>query len=309
MHDRSRPLIPPGLALFTAVVAMSFAGPLVRFTDAPPLAIASWRLVISVGIVAAALLLSRRGAPAARLGRADVVRTGIAGVLLAAHFWSWITSLAYTSVASSVVLVSTQPIFVALLSAVTLRERPDRRQWVGIGLAVAGAVVIGAGDFGRGPNPALGDALAVAGAVFGSGYFVIGRSLRPRLGLWAYTGVVYGVAAVALVAAALGTSTPLTGYAASDWLVFVLLAAGPMMLGHTGVNYALRFIPAYVANLAVLAEAVGATLLAWALPRIGETPPAQTLVGGAITLVGIAIGVRKRESADANSHGIPEIEG
>ncbi|MEX0979851.1 MAG: DMT family transporter, partial [Gemmatimonadota bacterium] len=115
--------------------------------------------------------------------------------------------------------------------------------------------------------------------------------LRRKLDLWTYVGVVYGVAAAVLSAAILLTpAVSLTGYARADWLVFLALAAGPMMLGHTGVNYALRYIPAYIANLAVLGEPVGAILLAWLLPAIREVPPVQTLVGGALILLGIAIG-------------------
>ncbi|HEX6938418.1 MAG TPA: EamA family transporter, partial [Longimicrobiales bacterium] len=123
--------------------------------------------------------------------------------------------------------------------------------------------------------------------------YVIGRRLRRHLDLWVYTGVVYGTAAVLLTAAAaLDPAARLTGHPAADWLVFLALAAGPMMIGHTGVNYALRYLPAYLANLATLGEPIGATLIAWALPAIGETPSAQVLVGGTMIGVGIAVGLR-----------------
>ncbi len=298
----SRPAVPPALALAVAVAAVSWSGPLVRFTAAPALAIAAWRLVFSVALVGVLAAATRSAHAPARLRRGDTALVLVAGLLLAGHFWSWIASLRYTSVASSVVLVSMQPIFVGTLSAVGLRERPTPRQWIGIAVAVAGAVVIGGGDLGRGRDPLLGDGLALAGALFGSGYFVIGRRLRPRLGIWTYTGIVYGVTAATLLVAAAATATPLFGYAPSDWGVFALLALGPMMLGHTGVNYALRYVPAYVANLALLGEAVGATLLAWALPAIAERPPVQTVVGGAITLAGIALGVRTRQADGRSRH-------
>jgi drug/metabolite transporter (DMT)-like permease len=215
----------------------------------------------------------------------------VSGLCLAAHFWTWIASLSYTTVASSVVLVSTQPVFVAILSVAMLRESPTRRQWGGIGVAVMGAVVIGWGDFAGGPDPLLGDLLAVAGAVFVSMYYVIGRSLRQRLDLWSYIAVVYGVAAGALLAgSALHPGVELIGYPPTDWLVFLALAAGPMMIGHTGVNYALRYLPAYVANLALLGEPIGATLLAWWLPGIREQPTLQLLLGGGLVLLGIGLG-------------------
>lgn len=283
-----------GLVLLIAVLAMSWGGPLVRFATAPALVVAGWRVGFSALFVAA-VILGTGGLGALRaLTRRDWLLATAAGVCLAAHFWTWIASLSFTTVASSVVLVSTGPVFVALLSATLLGERPARREWAGIGVAVAGAAVIGWGDFAGGPEPLLGDALAVAGALFGSLYFVAGRTLRPRLGLWTYTGVVYGVAAAVLLGAAAALpATSLTGYPAQDWLVFLALAAGPMMIGHTGVNYALRHVRAYRANLALLGEPIGATLLAWWLPGIRERPSAQLVMGGALVLAGIALGMAR----------------
>ena len=230
-----------------------------------------------------------------RLSRREWAQAAAAGLLLAAHFWSWIASLSLTTVSSSVVLVSTQPIFVALLSTFLLHERASARQWLGIAIAVAGAVVIGWGDFGTGGNALAGDLLAIAGAVFVSGYYVIGRSLRQRLDLWLYIGIVYGMAAAAfLLLGAVHPTVALTGYPARDWVIFAALAAGPMMLGHTGVNYALRYLRAYVANLALLGEPIGATLIAWLLPAIHEVPGPQTLLGAVLILGGIALGVIRR---------------
>lgn len=214
-----------------------------------------------------------------------------AGLLLAGHFWAWVASVQMTTIASSSVLVSTQPLFVAALSIWFLGERPAKRQWVGIGVAVVGAAVIGWGDFGSGPRAFMGDALALGAGMMAAGYFTIGRSLRKKVDLWAYTALVYGAAAVPLTAAVLlSPSMPLTGYSLQNWGVFLALAAVPMMLGHTGINYALRYLPAYVANLASLGEPIGATLIAWVLPAIAETPPPQTLLGGVLILGGITLG-------------------
>lgn len=292
-----RPPLPPALVLVVAVLAMSWAGPLVRLSAAPPLAIAAWRLVLSVAFVA---LLAARGGGlrGVRLAPADWGLAVVSGLLLAGHFWSWIASLSLTTVASSVVLVSTQPIFVALLSAGLLRERAGAREWAGILVGVAGAALIGWGDFGLGADALRGDLLAVLGAVLVSGYYVIGRRLRQGLGLWTYTGIVYGIAALALLAAAaLTPGVALVGYPPREWLIFLALAAGPMMLGHTGINYALRYVRAYLANLAVLGEPVGATLIAWLLPQIREVPPVQTLLGGALILGGIALTAAGRRPA------------
>ncbi|HEX7119980.1 MAG TPA: DMT family transporter [Longimicrobiales bacterium] len=297
-RTRDRPL-PPGLVLAVAVFALGWAGPLVRFATAPALVIAAWRLLFSVAAIAIVLTARRGWGELARLDRRAWLLALASGALLALHFWSWITSLRWTSVASSVVLVNTQPVFVATLSAFALGERASRRQWLGIAVAVTGAVIIGWGDFGRGASPLIGDLLAVAGAVFAAGYYVIGRNLRQRLDLWTYIGLVYGVAAALLTAAVIFDPTAaLTGYPESDWVVFIALAAGPMMIGHTGVNYALRYLPAYVANLATLGEPVGATIIAWALPAIAERPTVQVVVGGVSIGVGIGIGLRGRRSGD-----------
>jgi drug/metabolite transporter (DMT)-like permease len=286
---------PPGFVLLAAVLAMSWGGPLVRYATAPPLAVAAWRVAFSVLFIAIVVVArGRAGATRSLTGREWALGV-TSGLFLAAHFWSWIASLSYTTVASSVVLVSTQPVFVAILSVAFLKETPLPRQWAGIAVAVVGAGVIGWGDFAGGPEPLLGDLLAVAGAAFVSIYYVIGRRLRQRLDLWSYIAVVYGVAAlVLLMGAALHPGVAVTGYPRTDWLVFLALAAGPMMIGHTGVNYALRFLPAYVANLALLGEPIGATLLAWWLPGIRERPTVQLLVGGSLVLLGIAMGTTRR---------------
>lgn len=300
-----RPALPPALVLLVGVSAMSFAGPLVRFSTAPALVISAWRLTFSVAFIALVLAFRRDAWRGVRLTRGEWLAALVSGLLLAAHFWSWIASLGLTTVSSSVVLVSTQPIFVAVLSTFVLHEPATRRQWLGIAIAVAGAVVIGWGDFALGGSALLGDLLAVAGAIFVSGYYVIGRRLRQKLDLWVYIAIVYGIAAGAfLLLGALHPGVALTGYPGRDWLIFGALAAGPMMLGHTGVNYALRYLRAYVANLALLGEPIGATLIAWLLPAIAEVPGPQTLMGAVLILGGILVavtGVARQNSRPART--------
>ena len=291
---RTRPPLPPALVLLVAVLAMSWAGPLVKFASAPAPVVSAWRLTYSVALIAVVLVLRRSGRAAFRLDSRQWLLAGVAGVLLAAHFWSWIASLRYTTVASSVVLVSMQPIFVASMSALLLHERATRRQWLGIALGCAGAIIIGVSDatgLATSGKALLGDGLALLGAVLVSGYYVIGRELRQQLDLWVYIGVVYGIAAaVMLLIVAVDPGTALTGYPPRDWWIFAALAAGPMMLGHTGVNYALRYVPAYVANLAIMGEPIGATLIAWMLPALREVPSAGMLVGAVLILTGILLG-------------------
>ncbi|HEX7239060.1 MAG TPA: DMT family transporter [Longimicrobiaceae bacterium] len=290
----ARPEVPPALVLLLSVLAISWAAPLVRFSQAPALAVSFWRLAFSVLLIAGVLTARREWGALRRLGRRDLATAAVAGVLLAGHFATWIASIGLTSVAASVLLVDTAPVFVALLSAAFLRERPGGRQWAGIALAVAGAAWIGWGDFRGGSDPLRGDLLALAGAVLVAAYYVIGRSLRARLDLWPYVMVVYGCAALTLLVALPVAGVPFTGYAPTDWAVFAGLAAGPMMIGHTGQNWALRYLPAYVVNLSLLGEPVGATLIAWLLPAIAETPPPEALAGGALILLGIVLGMARR---------------
>lgn len=284
-------VLPPGLALSGAVVAISFAGPLVRFSTADALVISAWRLIFSTAFIGLVVLARGHFRGGIRLQSREWLLGVGAGVLLAGHFWAWVASIQLTTIASSSVLVSTQPLFVAGLSVAFLRETPTPRQWLGIVVAVGGAGIIGWGDLSLGGQALLGDCLALSAGMMSAGYFTIGRSLRRRLDLWAYTGLVYGAAALVLALAVLSRpSASLTGHTMQDWMVFLALAAVPMMLGHTGINYALRYLPAYVANLASLGEPVGATLIAWLLPAIREVPPPQTLFGGVLVLMGIALG-------------------
>lgn len=285
----------PYLVLFVSVLAMSWAAPLVRFTDANPLVVSFWRLMLSLPLIGAVLTARGEWGAFRRLRRSEWAIAGAAGVLLAAHFAAWIASVGYTSVAASVALVATQPVWVALFALAALGERPRPRQWVGIGVAVVGAGVIGWGDLGGGPRPLLGDALALAGAVLVAGYYVMGRKLRQEIGVWPYVGVVYGAATLTLLLVLLAADVPIVqGHGRTDWLVFLALALGPMMIGHTGQNYALGFLPAYAVNLTLLGEPVGATALAWLLPGIAETPPAEALAGGVLILGGILLGLRRR---------------
>ncbi len=286
--------LPPGAVLVVAVLAVSWAGPLVRFTDAPALAISAWRLLLAVAVLSVIVIARGRLHEVRALDTRERWLALAGGACLAAHFWTWVASLGLTTVASSVVLVNMQPVFVVALSALFLHERPARQQAIGIAIAMAGALIIAWGDFALGTRALMGDALALAGAVFVAAYYVIGRRLRQRLDVWNYVFVVYGVAAALLVAViALHPGVQLTGYGRNDWLVFVALALGPMLIGHTGVNYALRYLPAYVANLAILGEPVGATLIAWLLPAIREVPGVQTIAGGVVLLTGILIGAMR----------------
>jgi drug/metabolite transporter (DMT)-like permease len=294
----------PLFVLILAVLATTYAGPIVRLAAAPALAIAFWRLTLVLPVTGGLAVMEGRGAwgVGRDVGSRDAPRPTshalwlmvLSGLLLAAHFWSWIASLRFTTVASSVVLVSLKPIFVWALAAVWLHEQPSRREGWGIGIAVLGATLIGIGDARLSLGALGGDVLALAGALTAAGYYVIGRRVRATVGVWTYATVVYAVAAATLLVVALARSIPLTGFAGRDWAVFGALAAGPMLLGHTGMNYALKYYRATTVNVAALGEPVGATLIAWL--GLHEAPPALALLGGAVVVAGIGVTLTSRSA-------------
>jgi drug/metabolite transporter (DMT)-like permease len=295
---RRDPRAPVVLAL--ALLGVSFSGPLVRLSGAHPLAIAAWRLGFSVLVIAAALALTGEWRQLRRVTRRELTIALGAGSMLALHFWSWNSSVALTSVAASVVLVNTQPVVVALLSMVWLREAPSRQQWIGIGIAMLGALVVALPDLATGasegrahPRALLGDFLALGGALTAAIYFVAGRRLRVTLDLWPYVGLVYGTCFVVLLLLAALTAAPLAPQPPRELAIFGALALGPMLLGHTGLNWALKHSPAYLVNLTLLGEPVGATIIAALLPGIREVPSPATLLGGAIVLTGILMTARR----------------
>ncbi len=280
--------------LAAAILGISVSGPLARLSSADALAIATWRVAIALVVVGGFLGSTGAWREYRALHRRDLALAAGAGAMLALHFWSWITSLAHTSVAASVVLVNLHPVVIVAGSALFLHERPSRMQLAGIAIAMVGAAVVALGDAGASDgaarSPLLGDLLAVVGAITVGAYYLTGRSLRQRLSLWPYVGLVYGACLVALLALSALSGATLLPQPAREWWIFAAIAAGPMLLGHTGFNWSLRYLPAYVISLALLAEPVGATILAALIPGIAELPGLWTLVGGAIAIGGLALG-------------------
>ena len=292
----------PAIVLLMAIVGISFAAPLIRLSAAHPVAIAVWRLVISLGIIGLALAVTRGWRAWRLLSRRELVLALTAGVLLALHFWSWNTSLLYTTIAASVILVNLQPAIVAALSALWLREPPSGRQWLGIAIAMAGAAAVvfagGSHDTNQTENarPLLGNTLALAGAVTAALYYLSGRRLRKKLDLVPYVTLVYAACLVALLLIAVIVNVPLLPQPPREWAIFAGLAIGPMLLGHTGMNWALGHLPAYVVNVTVLGEPVGAILLGALLPGIREVPTVGVIVGGAVVVTGILLALPRRET-------------
>lgn len=271
------------------VAAVSTSAPLIRLADAPPMAVAFYRNAFAAAaLLPFALLRHRR--ELLELGPRMTGALLLASVLLAVHFASWIPSVTLTTVAASTVLgVGSQSVWAAVGARVFLGERVRRAALAGIAVALAGVVLISGADFALSPRAFAGDLLALLGAVTAAGYLLAGRRLRQALSIATYAGVVYGVCSVLLLVAALIAGTPLTGFEPKVWLLLVLMAAGPQILGHTVFNFLLRDLDATVVAVAIMGESIGASLLALAF--FGEVPPWSAVVGGALVLAGIYLAV------------------
>ncbi len=292
----------PAGVLSLSLLGISFAGPLTRLSNADPLVVAAWRLLFSLIIVGVALILTGEWRDWRRLTLREASFAAGAGIALALHFWAWNASLHMTTIAASVTLVNMQPAFIVAISAVFLREVPTRKQLLGISIAIIGALIIAAPAWAEADETrysvVLGDLFALSAAVSGAIYYSIGRHLRHRYGLWSYVGLAYSACALTLLLATRVTHVPMSPQPPREIAIFIALAIGPMLLGHTGMNWALKYMPAYVVNLVTLGEPVGATLLGALLPGIRQIPPALTLAGGAVVLSGVYIAARGAVSSD-----------
>jgi len=280
--------------LTLGVISVSFAAIFIRLADAPPLVIAAYRLCIA-SIILAPVAWTRSRQELRRLARRDVMLAVASGAFLALHFALWVSSLSYTSVATSVVLVTITPIFVAVASYLLFRERLTRQIIAGIIVCLAGAVLIGYGNWQIGSESLFGGGLALLGALAVAGYLLIGRRLRQEMSLLSYAFLVYGSAAIMLLVAVLVRGYPVFGYSGDTYLMLVLLAVVPQLMGHMSLVWALRFVSATLVTIAVLGEPVGATILAFLI--LDEAPTWSEIVGGVLILAGIFVAFRRGGTA------------
>ena len=282
------------------VASVSVASIFIRLADTEPLTFAAYRLTLGAALVAVPTLLRAR--PQLRaLRRDDVALLVLSGSFLAAHFASWVTSLSLTSVASSVLLVTTTPVFVALASHLFLRERVSSLTAAAVALTLAGGAVLAVGGWAGEERRLLGDGLALLGAIAVAGYILAGRRARSRIDNLPYVTVVYTVAAVALLIAAAGTGAPMLGLPAETYFWIGMSALIPQAVGHTLINWSLAHASATNVTLAVRAEPVIATLLA--IVVLGEIPPWTVVPGGALVLAGVYLAIqsetrRERDASD-----------
>ena len=276
------------LLLGIAVTAVATSGPLMAATVAPALAIAFWRNALGGLVMVPAALLTAR-AELRALDRREWRLALVAGVFLALHFATWVPSLDYTSVASATALVSTQPVWVALLARAQ-GVQVSRRVWTGIGVSMVGALLLTGVDLRVSGEALVGDLLAIAGGVFAAAYITAGAAVRQSVSTTTYTALCYPTAAVLLLVACLVGRQPLTGYDGEDWLKLVAITLGAQLLGHSLFNIVLRSVSPTVISMTILLEIPGAALIAAVF--LGQRPPLLALPAAVLLLAGLALVIR-----------------
>ncbi len=270
------------------ILAVSTASIFIKLCDAPALIIATYRMVFSSLILLPYAFYKRTKG---QWGRKEIGWLTLSGFFLSLHFAFWIASLQYTSVASSVVLVTTHPIFVGIGSRLFLKERMGPYLISGIVLSVLGCAIIGYGDMALSEDALMGDGLALLGALTASGYFLVGRKMRRGQDLFSYVLPVYSTAAAVLIGFSIVFRQSFWGYSPSTYLYLLLLAVIPQLIGHTTFNWALKYLPASIVAITILGEPVGSTVLAFFILGEGLTP--LKILGGILILAGILVALKR----------------
>lgn len=277
--------------LSAGVLCVSTGSIFARIADASPLVISAYRVGLA-GVLLLPFAVALSKDEFKRLHLNDWLLGSIAGFFLALHFYTWISSLELTTVAASVVLVTTNPVWVGILSWI-MGERTNYLTVAGIGLSFCGAVIIGWGDFLSGSHSILGDILALAGALCMTSYIMLGRTLRRKVSLLPYVTICYCSAGLFLWIAVFFTGSEFTGFSASTWTVFPAMAIVPQILGHSSCNWALRYATAPMVAVSLLGEPVLSSVLAWVI--LDEYITLPTFAGAAVIMSGIFLASRGEE--------------
>jgi len=279
--------------LFLGVLSVSFAAIFIRLADAPPLVIATYRMAIA-SVILVPIASTRFRQSFSKLSKHDMLLILLSSVFIALHFWLWITSLSYTSIASSVVLVTAHPAFVVVISYFLWGERLNKLTIGGIVVALIGVVFINYGGLTFGSQAILGNLLALVAGFFMGAYLIVGRQLKTRIDILSYLAIIYACSAVILLVATIASGYNLFGYSPNTYLMLILLALVPQLIGHSCLNLAVRLMPVTLVSVAILGEPVGATLLGSFI--LNEIPTANEIAGGLLTLGGIFIVMRYNSS-------------
>lgn len=281
------------ISLIIATVAVSWAAIIIRIADADPISTAFYRMLFAT-LLFAPLAARGFGKAMKALNKFDYLLLTASGVALGFHFATWIMSLYYTTVSNSVILVATQPFFIALIEAAFWKEKISRRAVLGMLFAFAGMIVISSSDFQLGRDHIFGDFLALIGAFCAGAYLLLGRRLRQKLANRHYVFPVHLVACITLLIIIIFTRSPLTGFIPKVWLLFFLLALIPTVVGHNLYNYLLKYMKAHLVAVTILGEPIGATILAALI--FAEYPALPTYIGGLLILIGISLALARVKS-------------
>lgn len=280
------------IILAIAIMAVSMAAILVRLSDAPALIVAAYRMLFASIFL---LPISIRALKKAKLDKQVIGLAVLAGLFLAVHFATWISSLYFTSVAASVTIVATTPLWVTLFNWLFFGKAPSFMVLLGVLVAIAGGALIGFGDFGFGTAPLLGDLLALVGAVTAAAYLLLGRAIQHKgISLNAYVAIAYGSAALFLLPLPFIAGLDYFDYSPKSFAIIALLALIPQMIGHTGINYAMKHIDPTIVATIILFEPVLSTILAFLI--FAEAPTITTILGALVLLLGVAITVSAKQA-------------
>lgn len=286
------------LIVLIGVIFVSFSAIITKTSQAPALAIATYRLGFTTVLLLPSVIKNKR-TEMKNMNKKTMNICIISGIFLAFHFATWISSIKYTSIASSTVLVNTHPIFIVLGSFFILKERVSKKALLSIALAFTGSIIISLGDSTLGSNILLGDILAVLGGFFVAGYMMIGRVARQKLSVTSYTFIVYLSSTITLFLLSLITNTPLFPYPLKEWIIFLSLAVFCTILGHSIFNWALEHVKPTFISTSVLGEPVFATI--WAIFIFNEIPTPWQITGSMIIIYGIFNFVKLKEENSPQS--------
>jgi drug/metabolite transporter (DMT)-like permease len=278
------PKIHPKWIVIIGVIFVSFSSILIRLSNAPSLVIATYRLAITTLLILPSFMMKCKGELKA-FDRRSLLLSMLSGVFLAFHFATWISSIKYTSIASSTILVNTHSIFIVIATYLVLKEKVSKKALISMGITIIGSIIIASGDLGVGSNVFFGDVLAILGALFVAGYMIIGRMLRQKVSVTLYTFVVYLSCTVTLLLLDMVTSTPMYPYGLREWLIFAGLAVFCTILGHSIFSWSLAYVKPTFLSTAVLGEPVFAST--WAILLFGEIPTIWQVIGSIVILYGI----------------------
>lgn len=287
----------PYIAVVIGVISLSTSAIFVKLASGAPAAIIAYYRLLFAALMMLPVILIKHRHEFKLISKKDWLFTILAGIFLAVHFILWFESLNYTSVASSVVLVTLQPIFAFLGTYLFFKERFSAGAVISMTITLFGSFIISWGDFQISGSALLGDILAILGAVMITVYFLCGQKVRKRLSLMTYTFIVYSISACTLLVYNIALQHPFIGYSSNHWWIFIILAIFPTFLGHSLFNWALKWLSTSTISMAIVFEPIGATILAYFI--LGEQVGPSQWLGGTIIISGLFLFImsttRKRD--------------